>query len=178
MTVAALPAGSRLLAEVFLPLLNEVNDRGLKGYAKRTSNSSGSTGTEVSVLRLDDVVVGALTDADRHILIDTTGLRITGGANDGVQVRLRATFDGSTPTTSSTVIAEASADIDDVGTYEAAVLSADYETFNSETISVLLTVQRISGTAGTASLGGASTYPTSIRIVDLGPFVGDTGTDL
>jgi len=177
-TVTAIPAGSRLLAELLVPLYNEVNDRGVKGYGKRTSNSSGSTGTEVSVLRVDDIIVGALTDADRHIVIETSGIRITGGANDAVTVRLRATFDGSTPTSSSTAIAEASADIDDVGTYEAAVLSASYETFNSETISVLLTVQRTGGSAGTASLGASSTAPTEIRIIDHGPFVGDTGTDL
>ena len=178
MTVAALGAGSPFLAETFEPFRDELNDRGIKGYAARTSNSSGSTGTEVSVLRLDDIVVGANTDTDRHIVIETTGLRITGGANDAVTVRLRATFDGSTPTSGSTEIATASADIDDVGTYEAAILSADYETAGSETISVLLTVQRTGGTAGTASLGGASTQPIVIRIVDVGPFVGDTGTDL
>lgn len=174
MTVSSLPAGSRLLAELLDPLVDEINARGLKGFAERTSNSSGSTGTEVGVLRLDDIPL----TTDRSYRIETSNLRLTGGANDNVTVRLRATTDGSTPSISSTLIGEASADIDDVGTFEHAAIRVRRQPIGAETFSVLLTVIRAAGAAGTASLGGASTYPIQVSIVDEGPAVSDTGVDI
>lgn len=174
--VTAIPAGSRILDEDLREWSDEITSQGKKGIKARGNRQSNSTATttEVGVLRLDDKAL----ESGRAYRIETSNLRATGGANDAVTVRLRATTDGSTPTPSSTVIAEASADIDDVSTYEHLQLTVLRNPGSAETFSVLLTVARTQGTAGNASLGGGATFPVEVFITDIGATVADSGTDI
>lgn len=156
-------------------VLDEIEARGIPsgGYGNRQTNSTGTTSI-VGVLRLDDVQLRA----GRAYEIKTSNLRPTSGANDGVTCTLRATTDGSTPSTSSTAIATGSAQITSVSIFESITLSRLYTPSVDQLFSVLLCVARTTGTAGTTSLGGDATYPIEIWIVDVGEAVADAGTDI
>lgn len=163
-------AGTKLTAE-------KLSRKGVKLWGRRTSNSSASTGTETSVLRLDDAALKAL----RHIVVQVSGIHLESSVvSDALKVQIRYTTDASTPTTSSTVLPGSVLYGREVvaNSSETTALNVSYETGSSdETLSVLLTVTRIAGT-GNCILHASSTDCLDMRIVDVGPAVGNTGTAL
>ncbi len=156
-------------------VLDEIEARGIpaNGYGDRRTIATGTTSI-VGVLRLDDVQLRA----GRIYHLMTSNLRLTGGANDGVTVTLRATTDGTTPSTSSTAIQTGSVQITNVGIFESVTLSLMYPVTSDQLFSVLLCVARTTGAAGSASLGGDATYPIQVWLVDVGESPGDAGTDI
>ena len=156
-------------------LLDEIEARGIpsNGYGNRQTNSTGTT-TIVGVMRLDDIQIRA----GRAYMIMTSSLRLTSGANDGVTVTIRATTDGSTPSTASTAIASGSAQTTSVSVFENVTLTRLYVPSADQLLSLLLCVARTSGAAGTTSMGGDATYPIEMWIVDVGESPGDSGTDI
>lgn len=148
---------------------------GVLARAQRTTASSGSTGTEVGVLRLDDVPIYA----GRLYRIFTGNLNIdTSVADDIAHCRLRITTDGSTPSTSSTQLGGGMRD--DMASASAGPIIAIthlYAPSADETLSVLLTVNRIAGT-GTIVIYGDATTTIDLAIEDVGLDPGDTGVDI
>lgn len=164
----AIQAGSRALASDVIPATKKLIARG-----NRLTNSTGTT-TEVGVLRLDDIpIIGG-----RIYQISTSTLLLaTNTANDFVNAKIRYTTDGSTPTTSSSLLTQTGGRIEATSSGDFAYLSGLYAPASDETLSVLLTVARGSG-AGTVAINYGSSVPIELYIVDLGVDPGDTGTDI
>lgn len=152
--------------------LNTITEK-IIARGRRTTTSTGTT-TIVGVLRLDDVPVLA----GYTYRVYTSNLRLTGGTNDGVEVTLRYSTDGSTPTTASTAMATAGVQITNTAVYEDAMLSVSYTPSTDQVLSVLLCVARVSGSAGNAAIGGATTFPIELFIENGGLDVGNTGTSI
>ncbi len=167
-TVAAIEA--RLAAIENLP-------RGIVpgGYGRRESDKL-YTGTEVGVLRLDDV---ALT-AGRFYLVMTGSLRYSLATTGNTALgRLRYTTDGSTPdpTLSTELQAnDVNADSAFVPAQSGAIV-ASHRPGSNQFFSVVLTLSR-SGGAGNITMSGSSTRPIELFIFDMGPAVSDTGVDI
>lgn len=163
-----LRSGSRALAADVVAAARKI-----VGRARRLSNSSTTT-SEIGVLRLDDVELLA----DHVYEIQTSSLLVTSSvANDIVHVKLRYTTDGSTPSTSSTLLTQSGERIEVTasGGYTQAI--GTYAPSSDEALSVLLTVARNSGT-GNVSINYASVAPIEILVIDLGEDPGDTGVDI
>jgi hypothetical protein len=152
--------------------------QGVRAYGKRATTSTGTTSI-VGVLRLDDIPIFA----GRSYTIMVTGIFARSTVNnDRALIEVRATFDSSTPTTSSIVMVGGQA-------YQWVIISGGsigqtgsnidikYEPVGSETLSVLVTVSRQLGT-GTVDLYADSTHKLKIEVTDTGPAVGDTGTSI
>jgi hypothetical protein len=141
--------------------------------ARRTTTSTTTT-TEVGVLRLDDIPI----KANRTYHIITSSLQVTSsGATDGLSANMRYTTDGSTPTTSSTILNYSRDGQDNSTTGMSQVVSVSYTPTVDETLSLLLSIQRVSG-SGNAQISGSATNPIEILVIDLGPDVTDTGVDI
>lgn len=146
--------------------------RKLIGRGSRTTSSSTTT-TETSVLRID----GVSLKANRHYRITSSVLFTSSSVNnDVVTVRLRSTTDGTTATTSSTQIGQNNA-IWNFAAGPGETVCADVNPGSDVTMSLLLTVGRTAGT-GNVSILGASTFPISVWIDDMGPDTGNIGIAL
>lgn len=147
---------------------------GVIARARRISNSSATSGTtELGVLRLDSVPVYA----GRLYGIGTNSLLVDGSvANDVARLFLRANSAG-TATTSSTQLAIGQALVGNVSFPEGLFVETVYAPSVDETLSILLSVGRQTGTGSFVVLGGA-TVPINLVVADLGLDPGDTGTDL
>lgn len=145
----------------------------LIGFGQRLSNSSTTT-TEIGVLRLDDIPILA---GHRYEISTSTLLLGTSVANDIVTARLRYTTDGSTPSTSSTLLTLAGERIEVTASGGYALVRATYAPAADETLSVLLTVGRASGT-GNVGINYGSAAPIEVYVIDLGEDPGDTGVDI
>lgn len=163
-----LRAGSRALASDVV-----VASRKLVARGQRLSNSTTTT-TEVGVMRIDDVPI-----TGGHVYeISTSSLLLgTSVANDFVVARLRYTTDGSTPSTSSTLLTQAGARIEVTASGDYAMVRGVYAPSTDETLSVLLSVARASGT-GSVGINYGSVVPIEVYVIDLGEDPGDTGVDL
>lgn len=148
--------------------------RKLIARASRTSNSSGATSSEVSVLELDSIPV----KSGRSYRVECPSLHVSGGAADVVGIRIRYTVDDSTPTNSSTELRYRQTTIRTGTPDEPLDLVGHYFPSSDVNLSVLLTVARIAGSAGSAVIVGASTKPIQILIYDTGTDPGDTGISL
>ena len=145
----------------------------LKAIGIRTSNSSTTT-TEVGVLRIDDIPILS----GHRYKIETNSITLHSTvANDVVRATLRYTTDGSTPTTSSTQLCDAQLSAVNTTFPATSIASGSYVPGSNQTLSVLLTVSRQTG-SGNAQLLGSSTFPIEIYINDLGPDSGDVGVDI
>lgn len=137
---------------------------------ERATNSSGSTGTELGVLRVD----GINGVAGRALWIHTPTLLVTCNAGEVVGLRLRIDTTGAAAGTGSTELRYAQTTIR-TGTPDEPILIAEHYTPPSnQTLSVLLTVQRITA-GGTAVIVGASTRKIRLHVVAGGYDPGDTG---
>lgn len=146
---------------------------GIVARGNRTTSSTTTT-TEVGVLRLDDVPMYL----GRTYKIWTTALLLdTSVAADVASVNLRHTTDGSTPSTSSTILTSAQAPLANATSGNTVNPQIDYTPASDLLFSVLLTVTRVSGT-GSVGIVGASTAPINLVIEDCGLDQTDTGTDI
>jgi hypothetical protein len=163
-----LRSGSRALASDVVAAAKKIVARG-----RRLSNSTTTT-SEVGVLRLDDIEV--LGD---HIYeISTSSLLLgTSVANDIVLARLRYTTDGSTPSTSSTLLTQAGERIEVTANGAYTQVVGTYAPASDETLSVLLSVTRTSG-SGSVGINYGSAVPIELYVIDLGEDPGDTGVDI
>jgi hypothetical protein len=153
-----------------------MSQKGIGMRGNRISTSSGSTSTEVAVLRIDDKSV----KAGRSYRVSATGVHMQSTvAADAIKVRLRYTTDGTTPTTGSTELPGSGA-YDRIHTANSAqthVIETRYDPASDQTLSVVITITRLAGT-GSCTLFGSATDSLSVEIVDEGVAVSDTGTDL
>lgn len=140
---------------------------------RRTTNSTGTT-SQVGVLRLDDVpVFGGFA----YYVFTSALFLVSTTSGDGVGAYLRYTTDGSTPTTSSTIMHQTTAVSDSTSIGATVPLNVLYIPSTNQTLSVLLTVIRHSGT-GTVTMVGGGSNPIDLVIARLGTDPGDTGTDI
>lgn len=160
--------------------LNAAIDAGPQGiiaWGQRTSSSTATT-TEIGVLRLDDISLSTL----RAFRVWTPPLNFTSSTStDDVRCRIRFTADGSTPTTSSTILPGSTigANINGGGAKTPIIpISTKYAPAGgNELFSCLLCVTRNAG-AGSASIFGDATVVIEIIIEDIGMNVTDVGTDI
>lgn len=142
---------------------------------RRTSNSTGTT-TEVGVLRIDDIAIasGRLYRVyTNEIGVDSTV------ATDVIRLNLRYTTDGSTPSTSSTLLTLSQGYQANAAQGEYTSVGAVYVPGSAETLSVLLTVSRAAGTGTViATAGTGAPGPCDLYIEDLGVDPGDVGVDI
>lgn len=148
---------------------------GILARGRRTTSSSSTT-TEVGVLRLDDIPIwgGFLYHIFTSIIpINST---VTG---DTMFARIRYTTDGSTPTTSSTILpgAEMQCRENDSSWHETKIIVTHYTPVVDETLSLLLTVGRLNGTGSVQSVGSAVTV-VDLRVDSNGVDPGDIGVDI
>lgn len=152
--------------------LNSPLPLGVLARARRETSSTTTT-TEVGVLRLDDVLVYL----GRSYRVSWAALGDSSVANDVIQANARYTTDGSTPTTSSTIM-QLTTDLQ-VNASTSVSLNGEvvYTPTADETLSVLLSAQRTAGT-GSVGLIGSATFPIQLVVEDVGPDVTDTGVDV
>lgn len=142
--------------------------------ADRSSSSAPTTGTELAVLRLDDVPL----DPGRGYWIKTSSLLLDSTvASDTGIARLRYTTNGSTPTTGSPLLTGLLLNVTDSAAQAGAPIARYYVPTGAETLSVLLSVQRLAGT-GNLQLTTAQGWPIDLLVEDAGDDPGDAGTDL
>lgn len=134
-------------------------------------SSSTATATEAGVVRL---AVGTLA-AGVTYKICTTPLLMACSAGATVDAIIRYTTDGSTPSTSSTIMDLARVDV--VASYQSASMSFLYTPATAVNLTLLLTCARSAG-SGNAFIAGSSATPTGlwVEVKNLDP--GDTGVDI
>jgi len=155
------------LAALITPL-----PKGLVGYGSRATNST-TTGTEIGVLRVDDIPV----KLGRAYLIAVPTVHAQGNAAAVVAVRLRITTDGSDAGTGSTELRFVQTTML-TGTPDQPVEIAHlYKPASDHLLSVLLTVGKVAG-SGNVGLIAASTKNIDLCIHDVGLAVADTGVDI
>lgn len=159
------PAGQIPTADELDQALPIIRQRG-----RRNSVSTGSTGSVVGVLRLDDLPVKAGQSYTISVMAHPDSTVLT----DFLDITLRYSTDGSTPTTSSSVIPGGEAVVRTVSLFS---LKFEYVPASDLTLSLLLCVARNSGT-GTCTLFADSIRCTEIAVFSSGADVGDTGTDI
>lgn len=150
--------------------------KALKRRVARTgrTTSSSTTTTEAEVLRLDSVpVLGGHTYTIRTSAV----LPVSSIANDYVGVKIRHTTDGSTATTASTQLLGTQTRITGASGNETVTLAVLINPSTDQSLSILLTVSRVSGT-GNASISGGATTPIQLWIDHEGEDPGDTGLSL
>lgn len=138
----------------------------------RTTSSSTTT-TEVEILQLDAQVLGGHT----YTIRTSSLLPVSSIANDYVGAKIRYTSDGSTATTASTQLLGSQTRITGASGNETVLLAVTYNPASDQTLSILLTVSRVSGT-GNASISGAATTPIELWIDHDGIDPGNTGISL
>lgn len=141
--------------------------RKLIARARRESDSSTTT-TEIGVLRIDGIAV----KSGRHYRISASTNVNSSVSTDVITVRLRATTDGTTATTSSTQLEQAT----QVAARSCPIM-AELTPGADQTVSLLLTVGRTSGT-GNVKIEGNAIYPICVWVDDMGPDTGDVGVEL
>jgi len=168
-------SGQKVRAGEFGDLIDQdsVLPLGIIARGNRTTSSTTTT-TEVGVERLDDIPVYA----GRSYKIWTSPLNLDSSvANDVVLAAVRYTTDGSTPSTSSTVLSAIQERCDDATNGPVLPFCCDYSPAADQLLSVLLSVGRVSGT-GSVSIIGSATRPINLNVEDMGPDPGDTGVDI
>ncbi len=165
-------AGQTLSAALF-------NDktRKLLARARRTTNSTATTSTtEVGVLRLDDIPLRQ----GRNYEIRWVANFDVNTAADALRGLLRYTTDGSTPSTSSTILPGSGGESvsANIGVAEHMDVTTDYTPAADEIFSCLLTVRHAVGTSSSVMQADSNTFHTQIYITDNGDDPGDTGTDI
>lgn len=139
--------------------------------ANRTSSSTATT-TEVGVLRTSVSLL-----AGQAVLVLTSPLLMySTTATDVIACRVRYTVDGSTPSTSSTILST-------VAGYCAAAqthtpFAAKYIAATNLTFKPLLTVGRASGSGSVSILANANVPDIDLMVIAAGTAPADTGTDI
>jgi hypothetical protein len=140
---------------------------------ERTTGSSTTTST-VGVLRLDDIPLAA----GRVYKICTSALNLDTSVDaDVVRAEMRYTTDGSTPTTASTAMMLGAMKLAAAAAAQPVVLQRTYSPASAETLSLLMCVNRVSGT-GSVSILGDPTFPIQMWVEDGGLDPGDVATEI
>jgi hypothetical protein len=165
-----------MIVSTFLNALAQYMDdirTGVIARGRRLTTSSTTT-TEIGVLRIDDIPI----TGGRGYKISTSCISMqTTVANDIVIANVRYTTDGSTPTTASTALGGVGVVVTNPAFGMAHPFIGYYYPTADETLSVLLTVTRASGT-GNVSLGASATQPIDLFVEDAGVDSGDVGVDI
>lgn len=139
---------------------------------RRETNSSTTT-TEAEVLRIDTVSLLS----GRLYLLKTNSLQpFSSVANDYVAVKLRYSTSGAATSASTAAIVIQDRYTGASGN-EGTAAEVTFPAGSNQTMSLLLTVARVSGT-GNVGITGSASVPIEIMIIDLGVDPGDTGVDL
>lgn len=141
---------------------------------QRTSNSTATSGTtEQGVLRVDSI---SLTGGKLYRIF--TGVILVDGsvANDVCRLVVRASNSG-TATTASTQLGISQTVVTNTSFPEPLSVNVAYAPGSDETLSVLISIVRQTGTGVFQALA-ASTFPMDLFIQDCGTDPGDTGTDI
>lgn len=170
--MAQITAGQTLTAS----LLNAKFQRCV-ARARRTSNSSATTSTtSVGVLRLDDIPIKA--SVNYRITHKVTGDTTT--STDTLRTLLRYTTDGSTPTTSSTLLVGTGGETSFTSGSSGSTLIVvtDYTPVTDELLSVLLCIQHNLGTSSMIAQADGGIFLTEMYIDNMGDDPGNTGTNV
>jgi len=144
----------------------------LVARARRESDSSTTT-TETGVLQIEGLVL----KAGRHYRVSTGPLQANSSVlNDVITARIRYTTDGSTATTSSTQLAQMTAD-HNISAGKGWPILSEITPAADQIVSLLLTVGRTSG-SGNALLEGNAVYPICVWVDDAGLDTGNVGISL
>lgn len=170
-TVAAPTFGSHAATKTYV---DTTNDNRLRYYAKRTSASPTSTGAEVGILRLDNVML----QAGRAYNIYTSDFLYDGTVSgDTAYARLRFSTTGTAVTTSTDLAAHQGPSMT-VGSFQASgYITRTYMPAADVTMSILLTIGRAGGT-GAVALVYVSAFAIEIFVEDIGAAVAATGVSL
>jgi hypothetical protein len=159
-----------LAGEIADPGQYNTDVKKLVGRARRITNSSTTT-TEVAVLQLDGIAV----KAGRAYLIETNPVGVdTSVANDGGRLVIRYATGGATAAISSTTLDLAQQVIPNAAHSEHFPVGALYPAASDDTLSILLTVARSTG-SGSVGLLADPTFPLDLLVWDCGVDPGDTG---
>lgn len=151
--------------------LNESYPLGTIARARRTTATGNVTTTETGVLRLDSVPL----IAGHQYEICTSDINMdTSVANDVGTVRFRIDVTGAAATTTSTQIQQMRNTIDNATDSNVIPMQAFYHPASNETLSVLLTLQRASGT-GNIIIFCSSVDILDMQVIDHGVAPSDTG---
>lgn len=140
----------------------------------RGTNSSASTGNEVSVFRFDDIAC----KVGRVYQITATNMGLAPASDVAAEVpitRWRYTEDGSTPSTSSTELVAYRVGAPSATNAPIFGFTGFYVPASNTTLSLLLTFQR---TGGTASITLNAATVMQFVLTDIGADPGATGTAL
>jgi hypothetical protein len=168
--MAQIVAGQTLTASLLNRKLNRCIARG-----RRTTNSSSTTSTtSVGVLRLDDKPIRA--GVTYRITHKVTGDTTT--STDTLRSLVRYTVDGSTPTTSSTLLPGSGGETSFTSGSSGSTLIVvtDYVPVVDETLSLLLCIQHTLGTSAIIAQADGGIFLTEMYIDDMGDDPGNTGT--
>jgi hypothetical protein len=146
---------------------------GVVAYHIRTTASSASTGAAVAVARISSISLVS----GRMYRFYTSPLHVTGPAGSGVEVQLRATFNNTNASATSTVKGSSQGQVASSSIWECLGTSFLYVPGANQTASVCLCIALTSG-SGNASIGGDPTYPIELIVECLGTAPSDTGTNL
>jgi hypothetical protein len=159
-----------------VPTADELNDVIRQMYRhRRTTASTGSTGTEVSVARIDNIPVfaGRLYEA-RCVSVNID----SSVANDVAHVRFRISTSG-VATTASTQLGGGLRVVIVNATFSPIVpFSMLHPVTSDGTLSVLLTIQRVAGSGTVVLSGDAGPNFIDFLFEDLGEDPGSSGVDL
>lgn len=154
-------------------IVDEIDQRGIIARANRTTNSTGFTTSETSVVRLDSVLI----KANRLYVVHTNAIQMFSTVSgDTIKVNIRYTTDSTSATTSSTVLITGYERAHVAGSAgggmmtlydDLAVATADYR------LSVLLTGTRNTGTGTCNLLANIKMFVSAF-----GDDPGDAGFDL
>jgi hypothetical protein len=143
---------------------------------RRTTTSSNSTGTAVAILRLDDIAIrgGYLYAIRTNALALSTSV-----ANNTIRAQIHYTTDGSTPTTSSSILPGGVTQQVPESTTQSdnSSIMALYAPGSDETLSLLLSVNRSTG-SGNGFIFADSTNVMDMWVEQIGLDPGDSGVDL
>jgi hypothetical protein len=135
----------------------------------RASSSSTTTTTEIGVLRVDDIpIVSGVV-----YLISTSPVYLLGNTNDTISLRVRVSTTGAAATT-DTQVGNALQLKTDAGQPPSAVFSSHYTAGTTGNLSMLVTVQRTSGSGNAQTFGSFDLYISAFALAD----PGDSGIDI
>ena len=157
------------------PDADDLNALALPGqliaYGQRTTDKT-YTGTEVGVIRLDNVSM--LAGYRYWITTSNLRLNVTSGETGHCNLRYNT---GGTATTSSTVLTAASGNANSAFTpVQSPIISCTLAP-GAATVSILLCLSR-SGGSNNVTMTGSSTQPIELYVWCAGPDPGDSGTDI
>ncbi len=145
---------------------------GIMNYYERATNSAGSSGTPVRVCYTWCNMV-----ANRLYWVSAPNLGVWSTAYGRAEIRIRYTTNNTVPTASSTQLTQGSVELANASSVEVVSLGRLFKpTVNITGFVVAIFVARQSGTATVQSYG-ASDWPASIMIEDMGSTFANVGAD-